>query len=553
MLLSRTDIFSKTIHDGSEIADDANTGYTVSSNSSLTPENFDNEEDVEKVGSLAKDVQYMYTEESNALSDGLDQEYDASFWDRLASKLNAETNGIEPITGEEKTDDSVLDAAVMWFSANMVVASFALGVVGPIAFGLNFGASSLTIIFFNLLGLVSVAFFSVFGAEFGLRQMVLSRFLLGNVTARIFAFINIIACAGWGIVNTIAAAQLLHIVNPGSHQCPPWAGCVIIIGCTILVTFFGYRVIHFYEKYSWIPNFTVFLVIIAQLTRSGNFSNGSWGGGANTAAGVLSFGCGIFGFAAGWTTYASDYTVYLKKSTNKYKIFFYLCAGLAFPLIFTQILGAACARGTFNSTVWNKYYQEDSVGGLVFAILAIDSLGGFGQFCCVLLSLSTISNNIPNMYSIALSTQALWAPLAKVPRVVWTLLGNVAVLAISIPAYYRFSGFLTNFMDSIGYYLAIYIAVALSEHFYWRKGFKGYNIEDWNRNDKLPIGIAGTTAFALSIIVVALGMSQTYWTGNIGRLIGTKGGGDIGFELAFACSLLIYNLVRPLELKYFGR
>lgn len=138
-----------------------------------------------------------------------------------------------------KTDDSILNAASMWFSANMVIASYALGALGPMVFGLNFGQSVLVIIFFNIMGLIFVAFFSVFGAELGLRQMILSRYLVGNVTARIFSLINVIACVGWGIVNTSVSAQLLNMVNEGSgHNCPIWAGCLIIIGGTVLVTFF---------------------------------------------------------------------------------------------------------------------------------------------------------------------------------------------------------------------------------------------------------------------------------------------------------------------------
>ena len=197
----------------------------------------------------------------------------------------------------------------------MCIRDSALGALGPMVFGLNFGQSVFVIIFFNILGLISVAFFSIFGAELGLRQMILSRYLIGNVTARIFSLINVIACVGWGIVNTSVSAQLLNMVNEGSgHVCPIWAGCLIIVGGTVLVTFFGYGVIHAYEKWSWVPNFAVFLVIIAQLSRSGKFKGGEWVGGSTTAGGVLSFGSSIFGFAAGWTTYASDYTCLLYTS-----------------------------------------------------------------------------------------------------------------------------------------------------------------------------------------------------------------------------------------------
>ncbi|SCV01524.1 LAMI_0G12046g1_1 [Lachancea mirantina] len=475
-----------------------------------------------------------------------------SFVDRVAAKLNAETKGIDPITDEEKNDNSLFGAASMWFSANMVIASFALGALGPAVFGLNFYESLLTIIFFSLIGLLPVAFFSVFGAELGLRQMVLSRFLLGNVTARIFCLINIVACVGWGAVNTIASAQLLHMVNPTGARCPPWAGCLIIVVSTILVTFFGYRVIHTYEKWSWIPNFAVFLVIIARLKISGAFTPGEWTSGATTAGGVLSFGGTIFGFAAGWTTYAADYTVYMPRNTNKYKIFFSVVFGLWFPLLFTLILGSASVMGTFTKDTWNSYYESDGVGGLVYAILVEDSLHGFGQFCCVILAMSTVANNIPNMYSIALGTQAMWEPLSKVPRVFWTVSGNFITLAIAIPGYYKFNTFMSNFMDAISYYLAIYIGITLSEHFIYRRSFKNYNVEDWDNWKKLPIGYAGVCALFVGAVGVAVGMDQTYWVGEIARRIGEYGG-DIGFELGMGFALIVYNILRPFEKKYTGR
>ncbi|SCV99675.1 LAFE_0A08416g1_1 [Lachancea fermentati] len=475
-----------------------------------------------------------------------------AFIDRIAAKLKVETKGIEPITDAEKNDCSILGSASIWFSANMVIAAFALGCLGPTVFYLNFWESTITIIFFSILGLLPVAFFSVFGAELGLRQMILSRYLLGNITARIFALINVIACIGWGVVNTVASAQLLHMINPTGSRCPPWAGCLIISISTILITFFGYNVIHVYEQVCWIPNFAVFLVIIARLKISGNFVTGDWVSGKTTAGEILSFGGIVFGFAAGWTTYAADYTVYMPRSTSKLRIFFTMVIGLTLPLCFTIILGAAAGMGTWKSDKWAENYNNEGVGGLIYGILVENSLHGFGQFCCVLLAMSTVANLIPNMYSIALGTQALWEPLAKIPRVFWTCLGNLLTLAIAIPAYYKFNTFMSNFMDAISYYLGIYIGISLSEHFFYRKGFKNYRINDWNDWNKLPIGIAGTGALVLGAVGVALGMAQTYWVGEIAAYIG-EFGGDIGFELGFGFSALTYNILRPIEIKYFGR
>ena len=158
-----------------------------------------------------------------------------------------------------------------------------------------------------------------FGSALGLRQMLLSKFLIGDYATRLFAAINVVACVGWGAVNIMSSAQLLHIVNNGAL--PPWAGCLILVVCTVLVTFFGYHVIHIYEKWSWIPNLIIFIIIIVRFAMTGKFNSADFVGGRTTAGSVLSFGGTVFGFATGWSTYAADYVVYHPRNTNPYKVF----------------------------------------------------------------------------------------------------------------------------------------------------------------------------------------------------------------------------------------
>lgn len=51
-----------------------------------------------------------------------------------------------------------------------------------------------------------------------------------------------------------------------------------------------------------------------------------------------------------------------------------------------------------------------------------------------------------------------------------------------------------------------------------------------------------------------LGMAQEWFTGPIGRKIGTPGfGGDVGFPLAFAFSAISYGVMRTVEKRMFGR
>ena len=333
-----------------------------------------------------------------------------------------------------------------WLSANMVVSSFAIGTLAVTAFDLGFVDALLTIFFINILGIFPVCFFSTFGPRFGLRQMVLSRFYFGYYGVKLIAVFNVLACVGWSSVNTIVGAQLINAVNP---DVPGFAGIIIIAACTFLVTLFGYKVVHTYEFWSWIPSFIVFLIVLGQFAHSGAFANLPMGVGSSEAGSVLSFAGSIYGFATGWTSYAADYTVYQPSNTSRTKVFLWTFTGLIFPLCFTEMLGLAIATayvsGADATNPYTAGYDSAGVGGLLGAVL-FPPFGRFGQFCLVVLALSIIANNCPNIYSLALSLQVLARWTQYVPRFIWTFLGTLVYIAIAIPGYSHFETVLTNFM-----------------------------------------------------------------------------------------------------------
>ncbi|KAK9466161.1 permease for cytosine/purines, uracil, thiamine, allantoin-domain-containing protein [Lipomyces arxii] len=509
--------------------------------------------DLEKLATveLEKSVKIMHT--SSFKEDGAVENVDVqagtivSTLQQFAARFQLEVHGIERIPEEEKVDNSLWNAASMWFAVNMVIATFSLGTLGISIFGMSFWDSVATIIFFNILGMIPVAFYSTFGPQFGLRQMILSRFWFGYHGVKVFAVLNCIASVGWASVNTVVAAQLLHTVNGGGL--PPWGGIIVISVLTMIVTLFGYKIVHIYEKWSWIPTFIVFLIVIARFAKSGNFTAGIMAVGQVEAGNVLSFGSAIFGYSTGWASFACDYVVYQPKNTPKIKIFMSIIGGLGLPLMFCMILGAACMTGTLSDPSYAANYDENGIGGLFYSILVENSLHGFGQFCLVILALSTVANNCPNFYSVALSVQTVSRYLAKVPRFLWTFIATGVVIGIAIPAYYSFESFMDNFMNLIGYWLAIYEGISLPDHFFFRHGFSGYNVDDYDTPSKLPLGLAALAAFAAGVAGAVLGMFQVWFTGPIAALIP----GDVGFELAFGFAFVVFVTLRPLEIKYFGR
>jgi len=90
---------------------------------------------------------------------------------RLAGKFKIEQRGIERVPEDERTDTgfrALLNVGTMWLAANMVVSSFALGLLAKNVFVLGAADAMLIILFFNLLGITPVCFFSTFGPKFGL-------------------------------------------------------------------------------------------------------------------------------------------------------------------------------------------------------------------------------------------------------------------------------------------------------------------------------------------------------------------------------------------------
>ncbi len=106
----------------------------------------------------------------------------------------------------------------------------------------------------------------------------------------------------------------------------------------------------------------------------------------------------------------------------------------------------------------------------------------------------------------------------------------------------------------IGYWLAIYEGISLTEHFVFRHGFGGYNPEHYDHPDKLPLGIAAFAAFCVGVVGMVMGMSQPWFIGPIAKHIGDpKYGGDVGFELGFGFAVVAYLVLRYIERRLFGR
>ncbi len=241
-----------------------------------------------------------------------------------------ETHGIERVSPATRSHVRIFDNFTMWLSANLVISTVALGAIAIPVFGLGFWDSIAAIILFNALGVLPVAFFSTLGPKLGLRQMTISRFSFGWVGAIIMAIFNVAACIGWSAVNVIVGGQLVAALSGGAV--PRWAGILIIAILTTLVSIYGYKYVHRYERFAWLPMAIIFLILLVIAGPKMSMvptpaMNIAW------LASFISFGGAIYGFATGWSSYAADYNVNQPEQTPASRVFWLTFLGVKIPCV----------------------------------------------------------------------------------------------------------------------------------------------------------------------------------------------------------------------------
>lgn len=93
------------------------------------------------------------------------------------------------------------------------------------------------------------------------------------------------------------------------------------------------------------------------------------------------------------------------------------------------------------------------------------------------------------------------------------------------------------------------MAVVIVEHAYFRRSdCSSYEPSIWCDAHSLPSGVAALVAAACSFGLVVPSMAEVWYTGPIALR-----SGDIGFEMAFVVTALLYIPFRHLEVRLQGR
>lgn len=145
-------------------------------------------------------------------------------------------------------------------------------------------------------------------------------------------------------------------------------------------------------------------------------------------------------------------------------------------------------------------------------LYSLESLGNVRYFFVFIMAISTLNNNIFNLYSISISMQLFGKWTTYVPRMIWNLVGAIVVFLIAIIGRDSIYTIIGNSVAVIAYWTAIFFAIILIEDRFFRRR-TAYDHSGWDDSGKLPKGYAAMLAFGIGAAGSIIGMGQTWYYG----------------------------------------
>lgn len=465
----------------------------------------------------------------------------------LDRKLGVEAQGPARVLPNERERPQYWTMISLWASGTMNLSAFATGFIGS-ELGLDLKRTIVITIFATLLGGMVTAWCATQGPKTGLRQVSIARYSIGWYPSKLIAVLNVVEQLGWASVAAITGGLALTAVSDGTISLALGVVLVAVIGT--LISFIGLRAVLNYEKFAWIPIFIIFCIMYGEAGQYADNASPPVAMGVDLAASSLTWFSIVYGSTASWSSIVSDYYVQYPVETPSWKTFAYTTLGLTVPTSFGIVLGACVGSTILINESWSDTFENQGLGYLIQEILYPY---GFAKFLLVLLVLSGIGNTCICIYSAALSVQQFARPLMVVPRTIWTILVLAGILLLGLVGRDHLLEILQNFLSLLGYWNTSFFVILATEHYFFRKGdYSKYDLRVWNDRRFMPVGFGGFFAFGMGVAGWIMGMSETWYTGVIARMIGSEGG-DIGNELSFAFTVISYAPARWLEYKFVGR
>jgi purine-cytosine permease-like protein len=129
--------------------------------------------------------------------------------------------------------------------------------------------------------------------------------------------------------QSILAGQTLAAASVGGNLSIT-VGIVVSVIISLVLSFSGIRVLHFFERYSWLVVLPVFVALTAVAGSGPDGLHIPAEEPALAPRPVLSMGSLLAGYLISWSIMSTDYSLYLEPRTSPVKLFTYVWSGFFF-------------------------------------------------------------------------------------------------------------------------------------------------------------------------------------------------------------------------------
>ncbi|KAI1269159.1 putative purine-cytosine permease FCY2 [Xylariaceae sp. FL1019] len=462
-------------------------------------------------------------------------------WRRIWESLSdhgVELQGVAPVPESSRTDTAFNKIFTVWFTSLLCPLSLSTGILGTLVFDMSLRDTSLLIVFFSLLMCIPPAYIQTIAPQTGMRQMIQSRYSFGMFPNAVIVLLNLASLSGYHIICLVIAGQTLAAVSDNTISIV--VGIVVVALLSLAVSLPGFRFIHQWQRWAWIPAAIAIVVAVGCGGSELHKQKAAPPPGVST---VFSFISLIAGYMLPYGAVVGDIAVYMPANSPKIRIFTYCWMGICIPSILLLLVGAAVGGAVNNIASWSEAYEQNSVGGIMTAMLGPS--GGFGKFLAVILALSVVQQISIGFYSVSFNFQIISQQLVRIPRFVFIIIITAIDIAVAQKAAESFFESLENFLAIIAYWSAAYTGIIITEWLIFRHAnARNMSPEIWNSAKQLPYGIAALASLALPFALVVPSMSTGWYVGPIAKTTG-----DLGFEFALVLSVLLYIPLRHLEIR----
>ena len=455
----------------------------------------------------------------------------------MSTKSTAESVALEQRTIEiiplSERHGKPRDLFTIWFSSNIMPLTFVTGALAPAVFGLSFWWSLVAIIVGNAVGALFMALHSAQGPRLGVPQMIQSRAQFGYLGAVLVVVVAVVMYVGFFASNLVLGGQSLNELTSGISVD---AGIVICAVVSLVITVFGYNMIHAVNKYAVALFGGVMILSLIFIVGVHGLPANFLSTGHFTAGGFLSaVSLGVL-WQIAYAPYVSDYSRYMPPNSESGSTFWMSYWGTVLGSVLPMLLGAVVGVASSNpDQIGELHTLSGGVGWLVMIVFALgimdtNSINLYGGVLCSITTGQTFARR--------------WLPGAKVRAILSVAIVAISlVLAIGLQA--NFLTNYTNFILLLLYVLIPWTAINLVDFYLIRHG--DYDVEAFFDPSGGPygrIGWVGMAAYLIGIAVEVPFMSTTLYTGPAASAMN---GTDLSWIVGLVITVpLYYFLARRL-------